>query len=252
MSHYSVLVMSYDPNDVEKLLEPFDEQPSDEYLEFLPVERPQEEIDATFAKELKSGKYKSYDEFMKNYYGYSWNEEACAYGYYCNPDAKWDWYVEGGRWPGMLKLKPEAVDKYPPLMVEGKEMRGFVNQALCKDVDFTKSKQAYDKALRFWEVVVEGGKLKDGEQERDFFSIFRPEYYTELYGSKEEYAESEAAFCTWALLTPEGDWYEPGCMGWFGMPNETKASRIAYETFFKEVLEKAEQDIYLTVVDCHI
>jgi hypothetical protein len=29
-----------------------------------------------------------------------------------NPNSKWDWYVIGGRWSGLLRLKPEYKDKY--------------------------------------------------------------------------------------------------------------------------------------------
>lgn len=29
-------------------------------------------------------------------------------GYYDNPNAKWDWYILGGRWSGMIKLKEGA------------------------------------------------------------------------------------------------------------------------------------------------
>lgn len=30
------------------------------------------------------------------------NEEVQKYGYFCNPNAMWDWYSIGGRWADMF------------------------------------------------------------------------------------------------------------------------------------------------------
>lgn len=54
--------------------------------------------------------YKSFDEFVEKYHGYSFYEEENAYGYYFNPDGKFDWYQIGGRWPEMFLVKEECTD----------------------------------------------------------------------------------------------------------------------------------------------
>ncbi len=51
-----------------------------------------------------SEEYGNIQKFAKEYYGY--HENDGAYGYYHNPDAKWDWFQVGGRWTGYFKLKP--------------------------------------------------------------------------------------------------------------------------------------------------
>jgi len=51
--------------------------------------------------------YDSLDEFAKDYHGYG--KVKGRYGYYHNPNAKWDWYQVGGRWTGTLKLKRNGV-----------------------------------------------------------------------------------------------------------------------------------------------
>lgn len=48
----------------------------------------------------------SWDEYMTEYCGYEFNEEQGAYGYWENPNRKWDWYQLGGRWNGYFQLKP--------------------------------------------------------------------------------------------------------------------------------------------------
>lgn len=48
--------------------------------------------------------YKSYSE-MADDYGYCYDEDHKAYGYYANPNTIWDWYVLGGRWPDWFLVK---------------------------------------------------------------------------------------------------------------------------------------------------
>lgn len=38
------------------------------------------------------------------------NEEVQKYGYFCNPNAMWDWYSIGGRWADMLLVKSTCKD----------------------------------------------------------------------------------------------------------------------------------------------
>lgn len=47
----------------------------------------------------------SWDEYMNDYCGYEFDEEQGAYGYWENPNRKWDWYQLGGRWNGYFQLK---------------------------------------------------------------------------------------------------------------------------------------------------
>lgn len=50
--------------------------------------------------------YDTIEEYAKDYYGYEANEDG-RFGYWENPEAKWDWYQLGGRWRGYFRLKPE-------------------------------------------------------------------------------------------------------------------------------------------------
>ena len=49
--------------------------------------------------------YKSFKEYAEEYRGFSYNEEHEGYGYLYNPNAMWDWYQIGGRWPRMFLVK---------------------------------------------------------------------------------------------------------------------------------------------------
>lgn len=96
MSHFTVLVIG---DNAEEQLIPFEEQTKNEkYLEFKDCT---EEVINNYEKH--KDEYKTLEDFAKEYYGY--DSVDGKYGYKRNPNAKWDWYVLGGRWTNTLKLK---------------------------------------------------------------------------------------------------------------------------------------------------
>ena len=124
---------------------------------------------------------------------------------YClgNKDAKWGWYQIGGRWSNVLrKLDGTRCDTCE-----------------IKDLDLSLDTELYNEAKRFWEVVVDKQPLTDVERPSDFFAMFKPEYYTEMYGNRDNYAKDRASFSTFAI---------------------------------KESLENYTPHATVTLVDCHI
>lgn len=49
-------------------------------------------------------RFKSLDDYAE-YFGTPFDEEQQKYGYWSNPNAMWDWYSIGGRWPDMFLVK---------------------------------------------------------------------------------------------------------------------------------------------------
>lgn len=195
--------------------------------------------------------YKTLEDYIKSD-GYEIDETTGKYGYWTNPNAKWDWYQVGGRWKGLLKASVGEHGE-PSLVSPRKDIKGRYDIAKVKDIDFTPDQEQYDNAIRFWEVVVEGAELKDGENKDDFFTPYTTEYYQKHYGSKEQFARERSEFSTFAVVTNDGKWHEKGNMGWFGMSSETGEESIAwhnswYDTFIKDL----DEDMYVIIVDCHI
>ncbi len=146
MSHFTVLIIGEDP---EEQLVPYSENCDGEemkkYLIF-------EDAEKNYAEEYESDKkigygddkdktfkevYPTLIDYLKDWHGSEIDKETGRYGYWKNPNAKWDWYSLGGRWTGFLKLKKEAKGSVgePGLMTDvAKE--GYVDQALLKDIDF--------------------------------------------------------------------------------------------------------------------
>jgi hypothetical protein len=298
MSHFSVAVFTEEGGKtVEELLAPYQENNMgdcpEEYLEFIDVEDREldsyknEEIDMVkcpdgkllypwderFKKnginEVPEGGYKkvkakfteiypSFDEYMEEYCGFSKDPRKNRYGYWENPNAKWDWYQVGGRWSGLLKLKATAATgSYGTRSWTNKEEiipENRVDSAKIKDIDFSVDGKEYKKLIRFWELKVDGDAPRN-EKEKELlkWDIYKREYYVDKYASKEEYARIESSFATYAVITPDGKWHEKGKMGWFGFGSESDEEDKHWNKSFKEIfIDTADPEWTLSIVDCHI
>lgn len=145
MSHFKVLCIG---EDYESQLAPYCEQDA-EYQEFCAVDL--EEYKNKYDKYLSETDKASedfcdtFDKYMDDYCGYI--KEDDEWGYYSNSDAKWDWYVVGGRYCGGFKLKldesgksidPEAELNPHWSMDESdrKYLKGRCDSTLKKNIDF--------------------------------------------------------------------------------------------------------------------
>lgn len=184
--------------------------------------------------------FPTFEEYMEKYFGYCERDpQKGRYGYWANPNAKWDYWSIGGRFHGLLK-------------VCGKEDPARYDQAQIKDIDFSMDQEIYDKAVRFWEVYVEKAPLKPDEDSQDFNSFYSPKYFKDFYGSKEGYAEDRAYFTPWAFVTSDGRWIEKGEMGWWAAHNGTSKSFRDFLEAWKKTLSECDPESYITIVDCHI
>lgn len=146
MSHFNVAVFSYHPEDVEELLAPYNEQTEDE--EYLEFEKAYESIEGIRAEyELSKQDGEGFDAFVYRWYGYIYNKELDAYGFYSNPNAKWDWWEIGGRWHNELRLK------------QGERC----DQAQVRDVDFSRDAEA-DTAFTCWAFLTPDGEWHEQGQ----------------------------------------------------------------------------------------
>ena len=150
-----------------------------------------------------------------------------------NPDARWDWYVIGGRFAGRLRVNGERTDS-----------------AKVGEIDFSPDPEVYKESLRFWEVVVEH---KPARPEEKHFSIYNEKYYADTYGDRETFARVNSLFKTHAVITPDGEWHERGEVGYFGVSSETPEEGIEWDKKYVErFIDGADKELILTVVDCHI
>ena len=226
--------------------------------------------------------YLTFESFMKNYNQQEPNENG-KYGYYYNPNAKWDWYSMGGRWSGFFKLKdgskpilgrPGVFNNDPEDFGEGIR----ADQALKGDIDFDGMRKEYTKTqlehydefhkilngreFPIWdEVFKRYGKEKMKEARDEYWSNpvikdlqtanFHFDFEVFLVPREEYESMSYHSSVTTYSILMNGTWYEKGQMGWWGMAANEK-SQDNWNMEFSNLIDSLPDDTLLTIVDCHI
>lgn len=235
MSHFAVAVFHREDQYIDDQLAPYDENIEVEpYIEYTRDQA------IKYAREHYNSAKDMTDEECFQYIAEDFDhvdDDGNIYSTY-NPDSKWDWWEVGGRWSGMQTLKDSGE---------------LTDSAKMKELVFEPDHEAYKRALRFWDVVVDHKPLNEGESEDDYWTVYKPEYFLDYYGNRETYARHMSEFRTYAVITPDGKWYAPGDMGYFGFSSESgNESRDWNDHYRERFIDTADPDLVLTVVDCHI
>ena len=269
MSHFTVAVITEGMPTAEKIrkaLAPFQENNMGdcpkEYMEFVSVTK-QCKRDYSEEGEATKIKYPTLKEYIEGYCGYSYDNEKKDYGYWENPNAKWDWYQVGGRWAGRLVVASDCMNcdigekswgygSTDPYATIGRYKK--VDAARIKDLVFLDCHKKYIDAKRFWELYIEKQEPQnDEEKELIKYVFYTPKYYIDTYKDKETYAECETTFNTYAVIDKEGHWSAKGEMGWFGISSSAESQEVDFiKNYKKNVFDTAGEDDYITIVDCHI
>lgn len=283
MSHFTVLVRlpadtlltSKAINDaIQHQLIPFkergcgmDDPPElEEFLTFKDCEDEWRQEFAALSEEDRED-YPTFEVFARDYYGKDAPDEKTGrYGYWKNPNQKWDWFEIGGRWRNKLLLTD-----------------GDAAVARISDLDFAKA--AAQAAIRARKFYAEYQDLANGKE----WSIFEGPRETALkLGLLDVKDESELTGEEWRVrpwrngetrvdvLSPvtldevmlnyqaffnplttyarveNRKWVACGEMGWFGFSDSESGSLLAYYQDFLTWLTSGNQDDIVVVVDCHI
>lgn len=196
--------------------------------------------------------YKTYEEFVRDYHGFnSPDEKTGRYGYWKNPQAKWDYYRIGGRYTGLLQLKENGKGrrgekgyewKYTDVKPHSTELH--VDQAAKGDIDWKAMSNNPEEKISLgkqWDRVMSG---------EDFYT---PQYFKDRWVTKENYIRLNMMFSTYAVITEDGKWHAPGEVGWWGCSSEEHEDKRNFiESFYDMFIKNLPDDTLLTIVDCHI
>lgn len=227
-------------------------------------------------------KYKTFEDFLENWCGYSKDKKTNKYGYWENPNAKWDWCELGGRWTGFFKLKENGIGGTgkPGLMTE-KAGDGTADMAYKEDIDFDgmredagiEAAKKWDEvhsiidnypSIISWETMREEVYKNNIEEARNAYhnqpALIELKKNQELrfcnvedyICSRDEYIarKKNESVCTFAVLK-DGKWYERGEMGWWGIVSNEKNKNQWFSEMNKLIDELPDQTL-LSVYDCHI
>lgn len=279
MSHFTVLVIGDNP---EEQLQPFHEYEctgiKDEYVIFHA--KPIDELNNEYEKHKDD--YNSFEEFLQDWHGYEMNENG-QWGRWTNPNAKWDWYLLGGRWAGFFRLKPgkygtqghhRAKDfaKITGEIVEDLPITK-VDQCLKGNIDVEAMRlETKSEALLTYQKFIETlNGLPMPPRWDDFRASFnddineaRSQYWAnksvsalskagffdweDLLNGEEAYIKyrTDSAISTFAVIK-EGKWYEKGKMGWSNAKEED-----VWLLEFNKLFDSIPDDTLVSVYDCHI
>lgn len=287
MSHFTVMVIGENP---EKQLAPYQENNMgtcpEEYLSFIDKTEELKKDWEEISEDEKAGPNNSFESYVEGN-GYKKNMAEEKYGYYENINAKWDWYVLGGRWTGFLKLKDGAEGQVGEAGLMTSSARpGFGDSAIKNNIDFDGMRKSeaedagktWDKVTRIlgdverpysWEYVREimfPGKLQEA---KDYYNNqsankkideWNRKNNHSLFGinpmdfmiTKEEHCAkaAESAISTFAVLK-DGVWYskeETGC--WGTVSGEKDQSD--WDKEISKIIESLDDDTLISIYDCHI
>lgn len=303
MSHFTVLVITDNPDNLEKLMAPYQENNMGdcpkEYLVFVDEEqeyRDRYETGLEKRVKLANGElverydrrcyvevsknrrewqlpegaeevevpikelYSSEDDYVAASCDYEIDKETGKRGYWENPNRKWDWYVVGGRWDGLLLCK----DGTRKNVAKVKDVFFIQDQAISgtdpiEDIHRFAGGEELIKGYRVPELLVPEIKTVVDQARKDWNEVMSAEsgypegYLSKLYGSEDDYVKEMVTISTYAVLTPDGKWHERGQMGWFGMSSETEEEGKAFDdSYYENFIKNANPNHYLILVDCHI
>jgi hypothetical protein len=131
VSHFTLLVVTaVEPTDsvLAEVLAPFVEEvgPGDQYAVWKDCTQEVDEGFASHATEnARHKQYATLEEYGKGWHGYDQNA-AGRWGYWHNPNAKWDGYQLGGRWSGGLEIKPKNATACYAKFVDAAQVKNLV------------------------------------------------------------------------------------------------------------------------------
>lgn len=187
--------------------------------------------------------YSTFEDFLSNCCGFSKNEETGKYGYWYNPDSKWDWYELGGRWRGLLLVQENKYHQIGSPGVFGDDLENrdvpkgykWVDHAKIKDIEWDLMREIEEKnAAKYWDDIQE--KRKNNETIECIFC--------DVKGNKEDYIKERSYFHLYAALTYYGEWHDKDSF--------EDIEKTWEESYFDNFINNVSSELYLSIIDCHI
>lgn len=204
--------------------------------------------------------YKNFKQFVKEWHTHaSPDPETGKYGYWFNPNAKWDWFQVGGRWAGFFKLKKgkEGMLGEKSWANENEEIpEGRADQAKKGDIDFegmlADNFEKYSKLYDKFEVAMKDDPDKAKKSAYWEYGIASTSEDKEKFipQTREQYLKAHCFPSTFAVLK-DGEWYQKGSMGWWAIVSNEK-EEAKWDKEFLDLLEGLPENTILSVCDCHI
>lgn len=104
------------------------------------------------------GLFPSLEAFAEEYYGYQHLKGQGKFGYYYNPNAFWDWYSIGGRWPDLFLVKESCPEYFADKDLREQESGRAQAPEGYKWVCAARKKDIEWQAIRDWGLLEAEGR----------------------------------------------------------------------------------------------
>lgn len=225
--------------------------------------------------------YPEFEQFLKSWGGYERDPKTGRFGYWENPNKKWDWWVVGGRWGGLLRhrggfdadiCRVGDLDFKAMLADRMRERGNGWDTAEAKfREDPNNAGITFVEALQQWRDFIAQCRTERKEDEPLYDVIKRNLQDERLRNAwhhaqwdggisdkyienpqnricRDEYTGQAVPLGTFAVLM-DGQWYAQGDMGWFATVSNENDD---WDQRFNELLNTLRPDQWITIVDCHI
>ena len=214
--------------------------------------------------------YETFEDYAKNYRFYDYHEDKQAFGYYCNPEARWDWFVIGGRWPITFLVKDTCTEVSSGERTWGDENTVYpapegykwVSAARKKDIEWQvmkdwKLQQAKEKYAALVDMFVNKTvELQNHLKEIDGFvySYGMPLY--QIGESEEDFLKRNKAEDTrqfpvsFADLVDEYNWYDEGDD--YIRPGEDAVTAENWDETVQQYIEDQDDESVFVSIDYHM
>jgi hypothetical protein len=247
MSHYCVAVITDNPDNIDKIMEPFDENKEvDFYIKYT-----KEQLIEKGKKEIQVYKNSYYKEFLDNpkEYEKEHGKNTGHINYIKNEFPKRLVWTDEEILENQVKFYKDDNGNLYSRNNETKE------EYVDKNFNLWSANNPESK-WDWWEI---GGRwngeliTKTGNKNEALLDdVLFDKMNERQIGTKEEFAEK--SWSTYAVITPDGEWHEAGEMGWFGISYATPQQEKEFnKNWYKNFIEPyLNSDYYIIIVDCHI
>lgn len=202
-----------------------------------------------------------------------------------NPKSKWDWYSLGGRWDGIIPKKGSARGVN---VIQKKDLD--LSSARAKaEIDANNEYDGFEAVIAelgviapgpSWDEILEsfgqGKNVNDAEYDAQKVAEARQAYQGDVWrstvrtkmnlfmddpveryfygnGGRKAFVENavKGAFATFAVLDSDGEWWERGDMGWFGMVSD-EIEKDEWLDIFGRIIDNSSDDTWFLLYDVHI
>lgn len=228
--------------------------------------------------------YTTWESYLTDYCGEEPDEQTGRLGYWSNPNAKWDWYVVGGRWSNWLRHKDgtkvdqarygdidwaamlaghvefwtKVYDYVWPKIKDTPESlpwSDFYDRAEREEITFDQARTEWKNQPRI-KIAEELAEIARRNQTKsDVDSWIGWDLNTEAHTFTADKAmfvklRAEESLSTFAVVK-DGRWFERGKMGWFAAVHDEKDPET-WTAIWSSLTRDIDPDTLITIIDCHI